>query len=60
MLYYQTTDVLYVKKFLGHKSVENTLLYVQLEDVLFQESDEFTVRVAENLDEAVKLMETRF
>ena len=31
-----------------------------LEEALFQESDEFTVRVAETVDEAVKLVETGF
>jgi len=29
-LYHQTKDVLYVKEFLGHKRIENTLLYIQL------------------------------
>ena len=60
MLYHQTKDILYVKRFLGHKSIECTLIYIQLGEALFQENDEFTVRVAENLDEAVKLMETGF
>ncbi len=44
----------------GHKSIESTLIYIQLEEALFQESDEWTVRVAENLDEATKLLEAGF
>jgi len=47
-------------RFLGHKNIECTLIYIQLEDALFQESDEFTVRVAQTVDEAVKLLETSF
>jgi len=31
-----------------------------LEETLFQESDEFTVRVGEDLDEAIRLMEAGF
>ena len=31
-----------------------------LGEALFQESDEFTVRVAEDLDEAIRLMEAGF
>lgn len=47
-------------RFLVHKNIECTLIYIQLEDTLFQESDEFTVRVAQTVDEAVKLLETSF
>ena len=47
-------------RFLGHKNIECTLIYIQLEDALFQESDEFTVRVAQTVDEVVKLLETSF
>jgi len=28
MLYHQTKDILYVKDFLGHKSIDNTMIYV--------------------------------
>lgn len=45
---------------LGHKSVETTLIYIQLEDALFQQSDEWTVKVAENIDKATKLLEAGF
>ena len=60
MLYHQTKDILYVMKFLGHKSIETTLIYIQLENVLFQQSDEWTVKVAENVDDAVRLLEAGF
>jgi len=42
---------------LGYKSIENTLLYTQL--VSF-ETDEYTSRVAETVDEACELVEAGF
>ncbi len=61
MLYHQTKDILHVMQYLGHKKIENTLLYIQLEQALFQESsDEFTVRVAAKPDEVKQLLETGF
>jgi integrase len=35
MLYHQTKDVLYVMKFLGHKNMKNTLIYIDLETTLY-------------------------
>ena len=61
MLYHQTKDILYVRQFLGHKKIEDTLLYVQLAETIFKETtDEFTVRVAKSLDEACNLLEVGF
>ena len=61
MLYNQTKDILYVKQFLGHKKIEDTLLYVQLAETIFKEAtDEFTVRVAKSLDEACSLLKVGF
>ena len=46
---------------LGHKSIQNTMIYINLEAALFEaESDEFTVRVAKSLDEACSLVESGF
>ncbi len=43
-LYHQTKDPLYVKEFLGHKKLDSTLLYIQLEQALYKgENDEFHV-----------------
>ena len=47
----------YVKKLLGHKRIESTLLYTQLVD--FSEH-EYTCKVAESVDEAKKLVEAGF
>jgi len=61
MLYHQTKDILYVMRFLGHKSINNTLLYIQLAETIFKEqSDEFTVKTA-NAPEGIKsLLEVGF
>jgi len=61
MLYHQTKDVLFVKEFLGHKRVEDTMLYIQIADVIFKEiTDEFTVRVARTPKEIQGLLEVGF
>lgn len=60
-LYHQTKDVLYVKEFLGHKKLDTTLLYIQVEKALYKdESDEFTVKVARNPEEIKQLLEVGF
>jgi len=61
MLYHRTKDILYVKQFLGHKRIEDTLLYVQIAEVIFKETnDEFTVRVATKPEEIKALLEVGF
>ena len=61
MEYPRTKDILYVKKILGHKSIQNTLVYIDLETALFnREDDQFTARVATNTKEASKLVEVGF
>lgn len=55
--YNKTKDILYVKKLLGHKRIESTMLYTQLID--FSEH-EYTCKVAETVDEAKKLVEAGF
>jgi len=57
MEYHRTRDILYVKQLLGHKSIENTMLYTQL---ISFESDEYSSAVAKSLDEARKLVEGGF
>ena len=57
MEYHKTKDILHVKELLGHKSINNTLIYTQL--VSF-EDDEFTARVAHSEKEACELVEAGF
>ena len=59
--YHQTKDVLHVKEMLGHKSLNTTLLYIQLEKTLFQENTEgFIVKVAKEHDRIKALLEVGF
>ena len=51
--YHKTKDILYVKKLLGHKSINSTLLYTQL---ISFEGDEFDVKVAETKQEITNLV----
>ena len=56
--YHKTKDILYVKKLLGHKNIKNTLIYTHLVD--FGEEDEFLSKVATNVEDAQKLIESGF
>ncbi len=57
MEYHKTKDILHVMRVLGHKSIKNTLHYTQLVDLGEQD---FVVKVAQTLEEAVKLLEGGF
>ena len=57
MLYHKTKDILHVMRQLGHRNIENTLIYTHLID--FQE-DEYHVRTAKTVEEACKLVESGF
>lgn len=46
MEYHKTKDILHVMKVLGHKNINNALMYTQLVDFA---DDEYTVRVATTL-----------
>jgi integrase len=60
-LYHQTKDPLYVKEFLGHRKLDTTLLYIQIEQALYKgRSDEFTVKVASKPEEIKALLEVGF
>ena len=49
------------RAFLGHKKSDNTLSYVQLDQRLFNETqDEFVVKTARTPEEAAKLIEVSF
>ena len=60
-LYHKTKDILHVKEKLGHKNVQNTLIYIHLEAAIFNTvNDEFTVRTAGTVEEAKQLLEVGF
>ena len=61
ILYHKTRDILHVKETLGHKDINNTLIYIHLEAAIFKTiNDTFTVRTATTLKEAEKLLEVGF
>lgn len=60
MLYHQTKDMYYVMQRLGHKNIKNTLLYVQLEEALFQGENEYISKVAKSEKEICNLIEAGF
>jgi integrase len=61
MEYHKTKDPWHVKKILGHKSLQSTEVYINVEQAIFQaENDEYHVKVAYNLKEACALVEAGF
>ena len=60
-LYHQTKDLLYVQRFLGHRSISNTMLYIQIEEALFGgEAEQYICKVAKTIEEALPLLEQGF
>ena len=57
-LYAKTRDILYVKQQMGHKKIETTLKYVQLQNI--NEDYEWTCKTASNIKEATALIEAGF
>jgi hypothetical protein len=61
MEYHKTYDPYHVKKLLGHKRLQSTEVYINLEQAVFpKENDEFHVKVVKTLYEACKLIEVGF
>ncbi|MCW4047686.1 MAG: tyrosine-type recombinase/integrase [Candidatus Bathyarchaeota archaeon] len=60
MLYHKTKDMYYVMQALGHKNIKNTLLYIQLEEALFQGETDYISKVAKTEKEICKLIEAGF
>jgi len=61
MEYHKTKDIVHVKNLLGHKSVINTMIYINIEQALFlSQTDEWTCKTATNVKEAIELIEVGF
>lgn len=61
MEYHKTKDPWHVKKVLGHKSLQSTEVYINIEQAIFlTESEEFHVKVAEKPEEIKALLEVGF
>ena len=59
---HKTKDPWHVKMILGHKSITSTENYIHLEEMLYNgdANDQFTVKVADTMEDAIKLMEVGF
>jgi site-specific recombinase XerD len=57
MEYQRTKDILYVMRMLGHKSIQNTLVYTQM--VQFKK-EEYISATANTIEDAQKLVEAGF
>lgn len=61
MLYHKTHDIIAVKEFLGHKTLEVTLLYIQIEKALFKnEAENFIVKATKDTEEMQSLLDVGF
>jgi len=58
--YLQTRDIFFVKYLLGHRHIQSTLIYMHIAKGLINYSDDYTVKVASDLDEYVELLEQGF
>jgi len=61
MEYHKTKDIIHVKTVLGHKNIESTMTYINIEQALFlEQSDEWTCKATTNTNEATQLIESGF
>lgn len=61
MLYHETHDIYEVKRFLGHKSVKNTEIYITIEkDLWMTTNDQWTSTVTHTLEEEQKAINIGF
>jgi len=61
MEYHKTKDILHVKYVLGHKRIESTMVYINLEQATFlANTDEWTCKTAKTVEESIQLIEAGF
>lgn len=58
MTYHKTRDILFTKQQMGHRKIETTLIYTQL--LQFDKDDNYTCKVAQNVEQATELIENGF
>ena len=59
--YHKTRDIYHVRNVLGHRNINNTVLYITLENALYQtSSDEWTSIVTHDLNEETQAISTGF
>jgi len=58
---HEIKDILFVQRRLGHRSLKNTLRYIQLAETYFGvEDDEYITKVAENIEQSIPLIEAGY
>jgi hypothetical protein len=57
MEYHKTKDILHVMQILGHRSINNTLIYTHLVN---SKEDDYTAKVAHSEQEVCQLIEAGF
>jgi integrase len=61
MEYHKTKDIMHVKQVLGHKNINNTMIYINIEQAIFlSQSDEWTCKATRETAEATQLIEAGF
>jgi len=58
--YIKTRDIFHVKYLMGHRNIESTLHYMHIAKGLINYSEEYTVKVATNIEEFTTLLESGF
>jgi integrase len=58
MTYHKTRNILFTKQQMGHRKIETTLIYTQL--LQFDQDDNYTCKVAQNIQQATELIENGF
>jgi len=58
MEYAKTKDIPHVMKMLGHKNIQNILIYTQL--LKIEKEEEFVCKVSKNPEKIAKLIEAGF
>jgi len=58
MLYHKTKDIVHVQRKMGHRSLKNTLIYIDLAD--FDNEEEYISKVAQTPEEIQQLIEAGF
>jgi integrase len=59
--YHKTKDIIHVKTVLGHKDIESTMIYINLENAIFlDQNDEWTCKATKETKEATTLIEAGF
>jgi integrase len=61
MEYHKTKDIIHVKTILGHKKIDSTMIYINLENAIFlNDSNEWSCKATKDTTEATKLVEVGF